>query len=153
MTPIKLTFQSKASLTVYSEDPNAFCDTFTDSRPPEIADVELGETDQLPKLQEVRLFLRGGLSILCYIAVTDIAKAEFIEEITACTNTRIMTYGNLMKYEAELDDRFTAVCAVINNIPDLDTRHDLHKEYLKRKSAYVSAVEALIDGAIRRPSE
>jgi hypothetical protein len=91
--------------------------------------------------------------MLCKIAKTDMPKALYIKEIIDCDTSNIMAYANLAKQENELDTRFAAASLVINNLPDLDTRLYLHKEYMKRKSAYVSAVESLIDQVIRRPNQ
>jgi len=153
MTPITLVFQSRESITVYSTNPAAFQESILTTRPPEIMDVQysdIGHLEETPELQEVRLSLGSGASILCHIAKTDVAKADYIEEITDCSVTHILVYTELMKQEVELDERFKAASLVINNIPDLDVRVDLHREFLKRKSSYISAVEALVDGVIRR---
>ena len=152
MSPIKLIFQSRESLVVYSETPASFCQSIFETKPPDILDAKFGGDDvETPELQEVQLTLASGASILCSIAKTDVAKADFIEEIEECKPTNLLVYVKLMKQEAELDERFTASKLVINNVPDMGVRVGLHKEFLKRKQAYVAAVEALVDGVIRRP--
>ena len=154
MTPIKIIFQSKESLVVYSDDPESFQESVLNTKPPEIMRLEYGDIDHLkvhPELQEVKLTLQGGAIMLCKIAKTEMPKAEYIEEIVNCDVCNAITYAEMAKQEVELDLRFAAASAVINNLPDLDTRLYLHKEYMKRKQAYVSAVESLVDGVIRRP--
>jgi hypothetical protein len=156
MTPIKITFTSRESITLYSEDPASFVNSILERKPAEIIDVQYNIMDgrqAAPELQEVRLSLESGPCILGFIAKADVAKADYIEEIVECDTTHAITYGKLAKIEIDLDERFTAASAVINNIPDLDVRLTLHEQYLKRKSAYVSAVEALVDGVIRRPEK
>lgn len=153
MTPIKIVFQSKESLVVYSNDPYSFSESVLSTKPPEITRLEYGDIEAHPELQEVKLTLQSGAIVLCKIARTEMPKAQYIEEIAECDVCSVITYAELAKQEAELDLRFAATSAVINNLPDLDTRLYLHKEYMKRKQVYVSAIEALVDGIIRRPNE
>jgi len=151
MTPIKITFQSNETILVYSEAPAGFAESVSAAHTPEIRQMEYGDTDvTVSELQEVQLVLESGTCILCYIEKTAMAKADFITGIAECNTSLAMAYAKLAKQEADLDERFAAVRAVINNIPDLDVRKDLHTEYLKRKSAYISATEALVDGVIRK---
>lgn len=155
MTPIKIVFQSSESLVVYSDDPDAFADSVLNTKPPEIKELEYTDKaeEALPELQEVKLTLRSGAIVLCNIAKAEMPKAQYIEEIADCDTCNTIAYAKLGEQEAELDARFEAIRAVINNLPDLDVRLHLHKEYMKRKQAYVSAIEALVDGVIRRPNE
>lgn len=150
MTPIKIVFISRESITVYSEDPDSFAESVLSKKPPEIKLLEyVDEAVDLPELSEVKLTLRSGAIMLCSIAKTDMQKAMYIEEIEGCDASNIIAYGKLAKEEAELDLRFASASAVVNNIPNLDTRLRLHREYMKRKQAYVSAIEALVDGVIK----
>lgn len=150
MTPIKIFFQSKEFITVYSDDPDSFAESVLSKKPPEIKLLEyVDEAVDLPELSEVKLTLRSGAIVLCSIAKTDMQKAMYIKEIERCDTSNIIAYGKLANEEAELDLRFTSASAVVNNIPNLDTRLRLHREYMKRKQAYVSAIEALVDGVIR----
>lgn len=156
MTPIKIIFRSKESLTVYLDDPDSFSESIQNLKPPEILQFEYDPADYVkthPELQEVKLTLQSGAIMLCQIAKTEMSKARYIEEIADCDTCNTMIYAALAKQENALDVRFVAASAVINNLPDLDTRLHLHKEYMKRKQAYVSAVEALVDGVIRRPKQ
>lgn len=153
MTSIKIVFQSSESLTVYSDDPNSFSESVLNVEPPEIKALEFASADPVPELAEVKLTLRSGAIVLCQIAKGDMPKAHYIDAIVDCATCNDITYAKLGKQEAELDARFTAVRGVINNLPDLAVRLHLHKEYMKRKQAYVSAIEALVDGVIRRPNE
>ncbi len=156
MTPIKIVFKSKECLVVYSDDPSSFSESIREKTPPEIIQVEYSDIGHLkspPELQDVMLTLQSGAVILCKVAKTDMSKAQYIEEIADCDVSNVMAYAKMGQQETELDARFASASAVINNLPDLDTRLHLHKEYMKRKQAYVSAVEALVDGVIRRPNE
>ena len=156
MTPIKIVFQSKECLVVYSDDPSSFSESIREKTPPEIVNIEYSDIDHLkthPELQEVMLTLQSGAIILCRMAKTDMPKARYIKEIIDCDVSNVMAYAKMGQQETELDARFASASAVINNLPDLDTRLHVHKEYMKRKQAYVSAVEALVDGVIRRPDE
>lgn len=155
MTPIKIVFQSSESLIVYSDDPGAFADSVLSQKPPEIKELEYTDKaeEALPELAEVMLTLQSGAIVLCSIAKAEMPKARYIEEIADCDTCNTITYAKLGEQEAELDVRFAAVSAVINNLPDLGVRLHLHREYMKRKQAYVSAIEALVDGVIRRPNE
>ncbi len=151
MTPIKIVFQSRESLIVYSDDPGAFSDSILNAKPPEIEQLEYVDeaVESLPELSEVKLTLRSGAIVLCNIAKSEMAKAAYIEEIEGCDTSNVIAYSKLAKEEAELDLRFASASAVVNNIPNLDTRLHLHREYMRRKQAYVSAIEALVDGVIR----
>lgn len=155
MTPIKIVFVSSESITVYSDDPESFFRSITDAKPPEIKQLEYidATVEPLPELAEVKLTLKSGAIVLCNIAKTEMPKAAYIKEIVDCDTSNMIAYSKLATLEAELDVRFAATSLVINNVPNLDIRLYLHTEYLKRKSAYVSAIEALVDGVIRRPNE
>lgn len=156
MTPIKIIFQSNESLIVYSDDPESFSESVLSAKPPEIKQLEYNGFDcpaNRPELQEVKLTLRSGAIVLCNIAKTEMPKAQYIEEIEDCDTCNTITYAKMGQQEAELDVRFAAASAVINNLSDLGVRLHLHKEYMKRKQAYVAAIEALVDGVIRRPNE
>ena len=155
MIPMTVTFKSGDSLTLYSDDPDSFSKSISEAQPPEIVHIEYepGVSASNPKLQEVKLTLQSGAIILCNIAEEQLPKAKYIEEIIDCDPSTAVAYGKMATQEAELDARFAAASAVVNNLPDLDTRLHLHQAYLKRKAAYVSAVEALVDGVIRRPDE
>lgn len=154
MTPIKIVFASSESIVVYSEDPESFAKSITDAKPPEVRQLEYVEAaEPLPELAEVKLTLRSGAIVLCNIAKNEMPKAQYITEITDCDTSNMIAYGKLATLEAELDVRFATASLVVNNIPNLDTRLYMHREYLKRKQAYVASIEALVDGAIRRPNE
>ena len=154
MIPIKIFFQSSESLIVYSDNPEAFSESVLSQRLPEIKLLEyVDEAVETPELAEVKLTLRSGAIMLCNIAKGDMPKANYIAEITDCDINNTLAYAKMGQQEAELDVRFAAASAIINNLPDLDVRLHLHKEYMKRKQAYVSVVEALVDGAIRRPNQ
>ena len=149
--PIQITFASKETLMAWSDDPQAFAESILSKKPPEIIDVSYGYHTSVPELQEVTLKLEGGSSILCHIAKHDVAKADFIQEVATCEETRILAYADLARDEAALEERFLAATAIINNVPDLELRLELHAAYLKRRAAYVAALEAIVDGVIRRP--
>ena len=156
MTPIKITFQSNETITIYSEDPMGFAESVGKVYTPEIRHMEYVDTDckePEPELQEVQIVLDSGTCILCYIEPKLVAKADVITGIAECNESIAIAYAKIVQQEAALDERFVSARLVINNIPDLHTRKGLHEKYLKRKAAYVSAVEAIVDGVIRRPDE
>jgi hypothetical protein len=154
MQPIKVVFHSRESLVIYSEDVQSFSESVLSVKPPEIKHLEIVDTDDaVPELAEVKVTLQSGASMLCYLAKSDMPKASFIEEIVDCEGSNAIAYSKLALQESALDDRLTAVGTFVNNIPDLDVRLAIHTEYLKRKLAYTAALEALVDGAIRRPNE
>jgi hypothetical protein len=152
MVPINVRFKSGAELTVYANDPVAFANTFGDTLPPELSEVSYlpTATHTTKKLKEVKLTLLGGATILCDIAEEDVRRADFIDEIADCDETNLITYAQMANDENELDVRFHSVSQVITNLSDSTTKMHLQKEYLKRKAAYVSALEALVDGVFRR---
>jgi hypothetical protein len=155
MIPIKVTFKSGQFITAYSSDPDSFAQTVADVSPPEIIgiDYEFDVATNIPELQEVTLTLQSGALILCKIPKTEVIKIPRITEVADFAETATIAYARMAAEEAVLDERFKAACLVINNIPILSIRSELHKEYLKRKAAYVAALEALVDSVIRRPKE
>lgn len=155
MIPVKVTFASGGFLTIYTEDPDLFSKSVSEMKPPEIKGIEYDRDAHVetPTLDEVRLTLNSGAVMLCMLPKGDMAKARYITDISDCDHTTTITYAKLAKDEEDLDTRLAAVKNVVNNLPDLSVRLHLHKEYIKRKRAYVAALEATIDGAMRRPNE
>jgi len=152
MTPIKVTFTSGQFITIWSKDPDAFIASVTEVSPPEIRLFECLEDDiECPELQEVRLTLRSGSMILGMIPKDEFAKAKILDEITACDESNTLAYAEMVTEENALDERLLAIKNISNNVPCLKTREYLHREYLKRKRAYIASLEAIIDGVIRRP--
>ena len=156
MIPIKVTFKSGQSIVTWATDPDEFARTVADISPPEISglDYTWADVNQTPpELQEVKINLKSGLIILCEVPKSDLDKLAWVNEIVDFEHSNTIAYTNLIRAEAELDNRFSALTAVINNLPDLDVRLCLHREYMKRKAAYVVALEAIVDGVIRRPEK
>lgn len=155
MIPIKVTFTSGEFITAYSSDPDSFARTVAEVSPPEIAglDYEFGIVSNIPELQEVTLTLQSGALVICEIPKTEVVKIPRIVEVADFAETSTIAYSRMAVEEAFLDEKFRAACAVINNIPILSIRSQLHREYLKRKAAYVAALEALVDSVIRRPEQ
>ena len=155
MIPIKVTFKSGQFITAYSTDPDSFARSVADVSPPEISGIDYEfDTDQkTPELQEVTLTLQSGALILCEIPVTEVEKIPCIREVADFAETSTIAYARMAAEEKLLDERFLAATLVINNISILSVRSHLHKEYLKRKAAYVAALEALVDSVIRRPEQ
>jgi len=152
MVPIKVTFKSGQFITAYSSDPDSFARSVTDISPPEITNIEYEFVEQdLPELQEVTLTLQSGALLLCEIPTTEVVKIPCIKEVSDFAETTTIAYARMATKENLLDERFKAATVVINNLPVLSVRLHLHKEYLKRKAAYVAALEALVDSVIRRP--
>jgi CTP synthase (UTP-ammonia lyase) len=150
--PIRLTFASRVHLWAYSDDPQAFVDSFLKTMPQEIVDIQCGaEVAIVPELVEVTLHLESGSNIICYIAKTDVAKADYIQEIVKCEQTHMIALSNVLKDHDSLQERLIAVTNVITNIPNDEVRIAMLKDFMKRKTAYVAALESLVDGWIRRP--
>lgn len=155
MTPVKVTFQSGHFLMVYSDDPDSFLKTFSEKPVPEIKTIEYDRDakESTAKLQEVTITLNSGGVIVGMLPEGDIAKALVLDEIHDCTRSRNLVYAKLMQDEVDLDARLLVVKNVSNNIPCIITREYVHQEYIRRKRAYVAALEAVIDGVMRRPTE
>jgi len=156
MIPIRVTFKSGQFITAWSTNPDEFARSVADISPPEISGLDYTWADHNktpPELQEIAINLRSGSVIMCEIQKTDLNKLAWVEEVVDFEHSNTITYAKLRKAEAELDSRFAAATTVIKNMPNLDVRLYLHKEYLKRKAAYVAALEAIVDGVIRRPEE
>ena len=157
MTPIKVTFKSGNTITAYSTDPDSFAQSVADIAPPEITNLDyekwVDSKLQVPELQEVTISLKSGAIIMCEIPKEDLPKLSWVDEIDDYSETTAIAYARLLKTEGDLDARFTSVTAVINNLPNLKVRLHLHTEYMKRKAAYVAALEALVDSVIRRPEQ
>ena len=157
MTPIKVIFKSGNTITAYSADPDSFAQTVADVSPPEITGLDYGKwvdsTKLVPELQEVKISLKSGAVLMCEIPKEDLDKLRLVDEIEDYSESTTIQYARLMNAEAELDKKFGAVTAVINNLPNLEVRLHLHRQYMKRKAAYIAALEALVDSVIRRPEQ
>lgn len=154
MIPITVTFKSGQTITAYSSDPDAFARTVAEVSPPEITNIEYEFADQdLPELQEVAMTLQSGALLICEIAKEEVSKIPHIGEIAEFVESTTIAHAQMAIEEQLLDEKFKAACLVINNIPSLEIRSHLHKQYLKRKAAYVAALEALVDSVIRRPEQ
>jgi len=154
MIPIRVIFKSGQFITAYSNDPDSFAQSVADVSPPEITNIEYNLSDEeTPELQEVTLTLNSGALLLCEIPKSEVVKIAHIKEVADCAETATIAYARMASEERSLDDRFQSATAVINNLPIISTRMYLHQEYLKRKAAYVAALEALVDSVIRRPEQ
>ena len=157
MTPIKVTFRSGNSITAYSADPDSFARSVADISPPEITNLDyekwVDSKQAVPVLQEVTISLKSGAILMCEISKEDLEKLSWVDEIEDYSKSTTIQYARLLKTEGELDVKFTSVTAVINNLPNLEVRLHLHREYMKRKAAYIAALEALVDSVIRRPEQ
>lgn len=156
MIPIKMTFRSGQFITAWSTNPDEFTRSVADISPPEISGLDYTWADHdktPPELQEVSISLKSGSIIVCEMPKSELAKLKLVDEIEDYQNSTTIAYAKLIKAEQELDNRFAAATSVINNMPNLDVRLYMHKEYLKRKAAYVAALEAIVEGCIRRPEE
>lgn len=157
MTPIKVIFKSGNTITAYSADPDSFARSVADIAPPEITGLDYGKwidsTKLVPELQEVKISLKSGAILMCEIPKEDLEKLATVDEIDDYIESTAIQYARLMSTEADLDAKFTSVTAVINNLPNLEVRLHLHRQYMKRKAAYVAALEALVDSVIRRPEQ
>lgn len=155
MTPIKVTFRSGNTITAWSSNPDSFAASVAEIAPPEITNLDyekcVDSKLQVPELQEVTISLKSGAIIMCEIPKEDLEKLAAVDEIDDYIESTAIQYARLLKTEGELDARFTSVTAVINNLPNLEVRLHLHKQYMKRKAAYIAALEALVDSIIRRP--
>ena len=102
------------------------------------------------ELMEVDLIFIDGSSMQCSIGLEDKESIEAYTLIRSCNGTEVLSRLRTMAaVEKDLDTRLMGVYAVINNIPTLIRRSKLHDQYLKRKTAYVVSMEALVDGAFR----
>jgi len=158
MTPIKIKFRGGESLLIFAREPISFAESVHNINPPEIASLTYPTESNLDEpdpneLQEIKISLDSGGIIICYIHKDAQNKIRFIEGVESVENSTVIAYHKLKEEEIRLNARWKAVRDVINNIPNEDTRLYLHQEYLKRRRAYVAAVEALIEGMIRRPEE
>lgn len=155
MTPIRVTFKSGHFITAWSTDPDSFARSVADVQPPEITNIEYvrAVSDTVPELQEMTINLKSGSTLMCEIPKAELSKLRWVDEIENFQQSTTIAYARMAQEEAELDARFTAASSVINNLPHLPTRLHVHKQYLKRKAAYIAAVEALVDSVIKRPDK
>ena len=155
MTPIQIKFRDGVEIQVFSADPQKFVDSVMETSPPEVLEMTYSEHISVDEseVHEASISLHSGHVILCNMKASDIHKVSRLTTVSGCERTFFHSYAKMNKDEAELDQRFQSACLVINNIPDIPTRHNLHQAYIKRKRAYVAALEALVDGVIRRPTE
>jgi len=158
MIPVEIKFRGGEVLNIFSTKPAEFAASVEEVSPPEIESLsyslDTNASEPTPDdLQETKITLESGGIIVCYVSKSIRDKIHFIEGVESVEDSTIIAYAKLAKEEQALDERWGAVQNVMNNIPDKKLRLYLHKEYLKRRRAFVAVVEALIEGVIRRPSE
>jgi len=155
MIPVTMTFRSGETLVIHTLDPDAFAQSVSNAQGCGVVGVDYDRDRSTPDggLNEVSMTLDGGHLLLCNITDDQMRKALYIQEILECEPSTLLSYNQLLAEESRIDDRLKAVGNVTNNLPDMEVRLYLHKEYIKRTRAYVSALESLIDGVIRRPNE
>ena len=155
MTPVIVTLADNSEIMVYINGVEAFLDEMEKLKMDMIESVEPMENApaQLPigtELTNVDLIFIDGSSMQCSIPPEDKSDLEAYTLIRSCNGVEVMCkLRTMVAVEKELDCRLLATYAVINNIPTLSRRSKLHELYIKRKTAYVVSMEALVDGAFR----
>lgn len=150
MTPLIITFRDGGYVRVFIELVDPFLTQVKASCSSVYNIEEAVEVVNEDTLRECAITLSDGTRMTCCMPESEIESVEtkskhimFCEEVFT---TELLSLGT---QEALLDQRLNGVYSVINNIPDKKRRIKLHREYIKRKSAYIAAMEALIDGAFR----
>lgn len=123
----------------------------TASGAPEILGASIESEDKVPDLQEVTIELSSGAVLIGRIKKSDVGILPSIEEVSSFSESNNLAYAEMTAEETELDKRLLSVRDFTNNIPCLQLREHVHREYIKRKRAYVAALEATIEGILRRP--
>ena len=152
MNPIHIELSSGEWFTLHSDCPSDLMDTIQAVGPSDIVDVKMGEDVTPPDLFEVSIGLADGKVLLGLVTDADFKHIETLTGIQSFQKTHLISYAKMNVEERAIDAQLVAASLVLNNLPDSDVRHTLHKEYIRRKRAYASAMEALIDGVINRRS-
>lgn len=162
MAPVIVTLVDNSEIVVYVDDIEFFLDEVERAKLDLVDSVEaiedmdaieagpLSQPSGGKELVEVDILLVDGSSIQCSIPPEAKSELEASLLIKSCQDREVMQHLMAMAaVEKDLDARLLGTYAVINNIPTLSRRAKLHKQYIKRKTAYVVSMEALVDGAFR----
>ncbi|MCP4994041.1 MAG: hypothetical protein GY934_09715 [Gammaproteobacteria bacterium] len=150
MTPLTLNFTDETQILIFANDPDSILASI---RPGSIIaqatpspEAEIASDDPL---EECTVTFADGTQLSCAMLQSDLAEADTLPSIVFAERTYNTQIKRLATLETVLDTRLNSAYAVINNMPDKARRIRMHAEYLKRKAAYVSAMEAFVNGAFR----
>ena len=152
-----LVLADNTSLRIFVLDSESFIDKVNNSPSTAIDNVSIPTTCEINTkagdiIQECQLTLADGTQLYCSMLERDIPEAVAVSNlVVACEEVFFTEMIRASTLETCLDNRMAAVALVVNNIPDKRRRLNLHKEYLKRKSAYIAALEAMINGEFATP--
>ena len=154
MTPVILTLIDNSEILVHVEDAARYMEELEKFQLDLIESIEPAEEAPTPlvdaELTDVDLILIDGSVVQCSVFPTEVEAIEQHPLVRSCSGVEAMCkLRSIGAVEKELDRRMLATYAVINNIPTLSRRARLHEQYIKRKTAYVVSMEALVDGAFR----
>jgi len=156
MTPVIVTLADNSEIRVYIEDIEFFLDEMEKLKLDLIDSVEPLDEAPLPQpptgmeLAEVDLTFIDGSMMQCSVPSEEMSELETCTLIRSCNGREVLCkLRTIAAVEKDLDRRLLGTYAVINNIPTLSRRSKLHEQYVKRKTAYVVAMEALVNGAFR----
>jgi hypothetical protein len=150
MYRIDLTLTDHSFLTIYVDDYESFIDDLQEDMPMFILEAEYVEEEDTKEEERkiCNLILLDGTTICCGVDDPELYSRQPL--VKSCEDISTLDEFHRMVFtEKGLDDRLKSSYAVINNIPNKACRTKLHREYLKRKAAYVTSLEALIDGITR----
>lgn len=148
MTPLKIIFEDESFILIFSNNPEAVVQSANHKSSViyEIQEVRpIPETTLDNPIEECTITFSDGLLLKCSMLRNDIHDARFNNSILDCERTFNTEINTLSVMENVLDNRLQAAYAVVNHLPNKKLRLTMHKEYLKLKGAYVSAMEAMLD--------
>ena len=152
-----ITLTDDTIIKVYVQCPNDLVASMKRASSTIIYDIQIKDEvseSECIKIKECNLIMSDGTQLYCSMTEDDIGTATSKSRlIIACEEVFLVETLRLTTIEQLLDNRMQAVAAVINNIPDKRRRLNLHEQYLHRKTAYIAALEALLDGQLKPITE
>lgn len=153
MIPIQVSLLDGSSIIIFTnKDVEAFCNTLLTASASAITDMR--SLNEYLKVGDIivdcTITLADGIQFQCSMYESDLAEAATISsQIMFAERTYNTEYLRMNTVEEILDRRLLQVRNVINNLPNKTRRLKLHDQYLKRKTAYITGLEALVEGAFR----
>lgn len=148
MTPLLLTLSTGEELYVLMQNSTA---AFEGQQSPDILSVQamnIESTLDESEIAECTIQFTKGTTLICHVPRKSLARISSLDAVINAKETMFAEYAKMQTEENALDLRVESVKQFVNNFPKIKTRAELHRQYLKRKAAYVAALEALVDSSV-----
>lgn len=148
MTPLLLTLSAGEELYVLMQNSTA---AFEGQQSPDILNVQAMDCESsldASEIAECTIRFAKGTTLICHVPRKSLPRISSLDAVIDAKETMYAEYAKMQAEEDALDARMESVKQFINNYPKVHARVELHKQYLKRKAAYVAALEALVDSSV-----